>query len=121
MFGEHTATRASGAAAVAHQHVAHPSLGDEGVERVGVEDLVVVAGAECSRLDPSARNGVGAKMALDATRPLTAEPMSAVRIRVPGEEAVDLSSLVDTPPPDGSSDATAGPMRSREFDVADAD
>ncbi len=61
-------------------------------------DLVVVAGAECSRVDPSAREGVGAKMAMDATRPLAAEPLSAIRIRVPGEESVDLAAIADAIP-----------------------
>ena len=38
------------------------------------EDLVVVPGAQGSRLDPSARDGRVDKMGLDATRPLGADP-----------------------------------------------
>ena len=43
-----------------------------------------------SKLDPSNRDGVGAKMGLDATKPLAASEMTFKRIRVPGEEAVDV-------------------------------
>jgi 2,5-furandicarboxylate decarboxylase 1 len=57
-------------------------------------DLVVIAEGQGSNLDPSARNGVGAKMGLDATKPLAADPMQFTRIRVPGEEAVDLAKAV---------------------------
>jgi len=57
-------------------------------------DLVVIAESQGSSLDPSARNGVGAKMGLDATKPLSADPMTFTRIRVPGEEAVDLDKVV---------------------------
>lgn len=57
-------------------------------------DLVVVSGAQGSKLDPSTQNGVGAKMGIDATIPLDAPPMRFVRIRVPGEEDVDLASVV---------------------------
>jgi 2,5-furandicarboxylate decarboxylase 1 len=53
-------------------------------------DLVIVPEAQGSKLDPSTRDGVGAKMGLDATRPLDADPMKFKRIRVPGEEDVDL-------------------------------
>ena len=57
-------------------------------------DLVVVAETQGSSLDPSTRNGVGAKMGLDATKPLTADEMTFTRIRVPGEDAVDLDKAV---------------------------
>jgi 2,5-furandicarboxylate decarboxylase 1 len=57
-------------------------------------DLVVIPESQGSNLDPSARDGVGAKMGLDATKPLTAEPMRFTRIRVPGEEAVDVGKAV---------------------------
>jgi 2,5-furandicarboxylate decarboxylase 1 len=53
-------------------------------------DLVVVGEAQGSKLDPSTRDGVGAKMGLDATKPLSAPAMTFMRIRVPGEETVDL-------------------------------
>jgi 2,5-furandicarboxylate decarboxylase 1 len=57
-------------------------------------DLVVIAGSQGSKLDPSTRNGVGAKMGLDATKPLSAGEMVFKRIRVPGEEAVDVGGLL---------------------------
>jgi 2,5-furandicarboxylate decarboxylase 1 len=52
------------------------------------QDLVIVPNSQGSRLDPSTRAGVGAKMGLDATKPLGAEPMKFTRIRVPGEEGI---------------------------------
>jgi 2,5-furandicarboxylate decarboxylase 1 len=58
-------------------------------------DLVVVPESQGSRLDPSTRNGVGAKMGLDATKPLSAPEMKFKRIRVPGEDAVDLGRVID--------------------------
>ena len=58
-------------------------------------DLVVIGESQGSNLDPSAREGVGAKMGLDATKPLAADPMRFTRIRVPGEEAVDVAKAVE--------------------------
>ena len=58
-------------------------------------DLVVVAEAQGSKLDPSARNGVGAKMGLDATVPVDAPPMKFKRISVPGQAEVDLAAVID--------------------------
>jgi 2,5-furandicarboxylate decarboxylase 1 len=55
-------------------------------------DLVIVPESQGSKLDPSTRDGVGAKMGLDATKPLDADEMKFKRIRVPGEEDVDLAS-----------------------------
>ncbi len=57
-------------------------------------DLVVIANAQGSKLDPSTRDGVGAKMGLDATAPLDAPPMKFKRIRVPGEAEVDLDAVL---------------------------
>jgi len=57
-------------------------------------DLVVVGEAQGSKLDPSTRDGVGAKMGLDATKPLSAPAMAFTRIRVPGEETVDLERVI---------------------------
>jgi 2,5-furandicarboxylate decarboxylase 1 len=57
-------------------------------------DLVIVSESQGSKLDPSTRNGVGAKMGLDATKPLTASEMMFKRIRVPGEESVDVEALL---------------------------
>jgi 2,5-furandicarboxylate decarboxylase 1 len=56
-------------------------------------DLVVVTESQGSKLDPSTRNGVGAKMGLDATKPLSAPEMTFKRIRVPGEDNVDLARV----------------------------
>jgi 2,5-furandicarboxylate decarboxylase 1 len=57
-------------------------------------DLVVVADSQCSKLDPSTRDGVGAKMGLDATIPLDAPPMRFKRIAVPGEREVVLEDVL---------------------------
>ena len=57
-------------------------------------DLVVISESQGSKLDPSTRNGVGAKMGLDATKPLAADEMVFKRIRVPGEEDVDVAALL---------------------------
>lgn len=61
-------------------------------------DLVIVPESQGSRLDPSTRDGVGTKMGLDATKPLNAPEMKFKRIRVPGEESVDLDSVVSATP-----------------------
>lgn len=58
-------------------------------------DMVIVSESQCSKLDPSTRNGVGAKMGIDATIPLDAGDFRFKRIRVPGEEAVNLAAVVD--------------------------
>ncbi|MDX2203600.1 MAG: UbiD family decarboxylase [Hyphomicrobiaceae bacterium] len=52
-------------------------------------DLLVVGGAQGSRLDPSADDGVSAKMGLDATAPLGQLSDTYRRIHVPGEDRVD--------------------------------
>ncbi len=57
-------------------------------------DLVVVPESQGSKLDPSTRNGVGAKMGMDATKPLSAPEMTFKRIRVPGEEAIDVADVL---------------------------
>src|SRR5947209_17874812 len=57
-------------------------------------DLVIIPESQGSKLDPSTRNGVGAKMGLDATKPLAAPRMRYHRIRVPGEEEVDVAALL---------------------------
>lgn len=61
-------------------------------------DLVIVPESQGSKLDPSTRDGVGAKMGLDATKPLDAEEMKFKRIRVPGEEGVDLAKVTGPVP-----------------------
>jgi 2,5-furandicarboxylate decarboxylase 1 len=56
-------------------------------------DLLIVPNSQGSKLDPSNRDGVGAKMGLDATKSLAAEEMVFKRIRVPGEENVDVAAV----------------------------
>lgn len=59
------------------------------------QDLVIVANAQGSKLDPSSRGGVSAKLGVDATVPLDAPAGKFTRIRVPGEEAVDPAQVID--------------------------
>ena len=61
-------------------------------------DLVIVPESQGSKLDPSTRNGVGAKMGMDATKPLDADEMKFKRIRVPGEEKIDLTNVIGSLP-----------------------
>jgi 2,5-furandicarboxylate decarboxylase 1 len=61
------------------------------------QDLVIVPNSQGSRLDPSTRDGVGAKMGLDATKPLAAPEMRFKRIRVPGEDQVRLEPSSESP------------------------
>lgn len=58
-------------------------------------DLVVVSGAQGSKLDPSARDGVSAKLGFDATVPLSADPFTFKRIHVPEEDTIDAHSYVE--------------------------
>jgi len=69
-------------------------------------DLVVIAGAQGSALDPSTTvafpgnkpppewQGYGAKMGLDATKPLLSHEHVFTRVRIPGEQTVDLAAVV---------------------------
>lgn len=69
-------------------------------------DLVVIAGAQGSALDPSTTvgfagnkpspewQGYGAKMGLDATKPLASAEHVFTRVRIPGEREVDLAHAV---------------------------
>jgi 2,5-furandicarboxylate decarboxylase 1 len=70
-------------------------------------DLVIVPEAQGSKLDPSTRDGVGAKMGIDATKPLDADEMKFKRIRVPGEEAVDLAAVSGAASPQAWREAVA--------------
>jgi 2,5-furandicarboxylate decarboxylase 1 len=54
-----------------------------------------VPNSQGSKLDPSTRDGVGAKMGLDATKPLAADAMTFKRIRVPGEERIGVEEVVN--------------------------
>ena len=57
-------------------------------------DLLIVPNSQNSKLDPSGNKGVGAKMGIDATKPLAADEMVFKRIRVPGEEAIDIAEVL---------------------------
>jgi 2,5-furandicarboxylate decarboxylase 1 len=57
-------------------------------------DLLVVSGAQGSKLDPSSEVGISAKMGIDATKPAEAEVMKFKRIHVKGLEEVDLDSVL---------------------------
>ena len=74
-------------------------------------DLVVIAGAQGSVLDPSTTvgqefgensappshvQGISAKMGLDATRPVVYHEHVFTKVRVPGEDTEDLDALIDT-------------------------
>jgi 2,5-furandicarboxylate decarboxylase 1 len=61
-------------------------------------DLVVVSGAQGSKLDPSSDNGISAKMGLDATKPLSTDAMEFKRIHVKGVENVDLGKALQDDP-----------------------
>jgi 2,5-furandicarboxylate decarboxylase 1 len=57
-------------------------------------DLLIVPESQGSKLDPTNRDGVGAKMGMDATKPLAADEMTFKRIRVPGEETIDVIDTI---------------------------
>lgn len=57
-------------------------------------DLVVIGNSQGSKLDPSTDDGVGAKMGLDATIPVDAPEMKYKRIRIPGEDTLDLQAVI---------------------------
>jgi 2,5-furandicarboxylate decarboxylase 1 len=61
-------------------------------------DLVVVAGAQGSKLDPSSDDGISAKMGLDATKPVVTGPLEFKRIHVMGIESVDLAAALQPDP-----------------------
>jgi 2,5-furandicarboxylate decarboxylase 1 len=71
-------------------------------------DLIVVSGAQGSKLDPSSADGVSAKMGLDATKPVATEPMEFKRIHVKGIEDVDLGRLLQDDPKRAFLQTTAG-------------
>jgi len=59
------------------------------------DDLMVVAGAQGSRLDPSATDGRVDKMGLDATKPLDADPFTFMVVHVPGEDDEALDNWIE--------------------------
>jgi 2,5-furandicarboxylate decarboxylase 1 len=56
---------------------------------------LIIPNSQGSKLDPSSRNGLGAKMGIDATIPVGAPEMRFRRIRVPGESEVALDTVID--------------------------
>lgn len=61
-------------------------------------DLIVIDGAQGSKLDPSTDDGFGAKMGLDATKPLDADDFTFLKTQVPGEADVDLEEVLSERP-----------------------
>jgi 2,5-furandicarboxylate decarboxylase 1 len=57
-------------------------------------DLLIVPNSQNSKLDPTTDDGFGAKMGIDATKPLSAPEMTFKRIRVPGEETIDVADTI---------------------------
>ena len=57
-------------------------------------DLVMLSGAQGSKLDPSADDGISAKMGLDATIPIGADPFRFQRTHIPGERSMNLDEFV---------------------------
>ncbi len=62
-------------------------------------DLVIVENAQGSKLDPSNDDGFGAKMGMDATKPIGADPFTYLLTRIPGEDSVDLDAVLATERP----------------------
>jgi 2,5-furandicarboxylate decarboxylase 1 len=62
-------------------------------------DLIVIHGAQGSKLDPSTNNGVGCKMGFDCTVPLNSEPMRYLRIRIPGYDELNLEEYINSDAP----------------------
>jgi len=67
----------------------------KGLEEV---NLLVVSGAQGSKLDPTSNEGISAKMGIDATKPAEAEPMVFKRIHVKGLEEVNLHDVLQNDP-----------------------
>nr|WP_255699808.1 UbiD family decarboxylase [Jiella avicenniae] len=58
-------------------------------------DMLVIPGSQGSKLDPSTQNGLGCKTGFDATVPAGSPEFKFRRIRVPGEEEIDLEAALD--------------------------
>jgi 2,5-furandicarboxylate decarboxylase 1 len=58
-------------------------------------DAMIVQRALGNRLDPSSDGGLSDKMGLDATVPLDADAFRFERIRIPGEDSIDLANYLD--------------------------
>lgn len=96
-------------AMASHYDVKHVTVVDEDVEIhnptevewavatrfQGDRDLVIVTNSQGSKLDPSTRDGEGTKLGFDATIPVDAPEMKFKRIRVPGQDEIDLDRVID--------------------------
>jgi len=58
-------------------------------------DAVIVERALGNKLDPSCEDGLSDKMGIDSTVTLAVDPFRLVRIRIPGEDAIDLRKYLD--------------------------
>ena len=97
------------AAFAAHYDIKHVIVVDEDVDIYNAEmvewavatrfqadkDLVLIAGAQGSKLDPSTDEGFGAKLGFDATVPVDAPPMKFKRIAVPGQAEIQLDAVLE--------------------------
>ena len=61
-------------------------------------DLIVVHGAEGSKLDPSSDSGLSSKMGFDCTVPLDSEPFRYMRIQIPGYDEVGIEDYLNPNP-----------------------
>jgi 2,5-furandicarboxylate decarboxylase 1 len=77
-------------------------------------DLIVISGAQGSKLDPSSQEGISAKMGIDATKPVEAEMMKFKRIHVKGLEQVDLDDVLEQDAKAAFARVTAGLLRTLE-------
>lgn len=57
-------------------------------------DLVIVHNAQGSKLDPSTSDGMGSKLGFDATVPIEAPEFRFTKIRVPGQNEIDLTAKI---------------------------
>jgi 2,5-furandicarboxylate decarboxylase 1 len=61
-------------------------------------DLIIVSGAQGSKLDPSSNDGISAKIGFDATKPTRTGMLAFKRIGVKGIENIDLDSILQRDP-----------------------
>ena len=59
------------------------------------KDIFIIPDSLGSKLDPSTRKGVGAKMGIDATVPLGQLSTHFKRIRIPGHEGLRFEDFID--------------------------
>jgi len=59
------------------------------------QDYVIISNTLGSKLDPTTRDGIGAKIGIDATKPVNADGLDFQRIHVPGEDSIDPHAYID--------------------------